>query len=48
MEQPNEVYEEREELNDIVVPEQEYTKEVVSGLFSLLSAFVLSPSGEAP
>ncbi len=27
MEQPNEVYEEREELNDIVVPEQEYTKE---------------------
>lgn len=27
IEQPNEVYEEREELNDIVVPEQEYTKE---------------------
>lgn len=27
MEQPDEVYEEREELNDIVVPEQEYTKE---------------------
>lgn len=27
MEMPNEVYEEREELNDIVVPEQEYTKE---------------------
>ena len=27
MEQPNEVYEEREELNDIIVPEQEYTKE---------------------
>ena len=27
MEQTNEVYEEREELNDIVVPEQEYTKE---------------------
>ncbi len=27
MEQPHEVYEEREELNDIVVPEQEYTKE---------------------
>lgn len=27
MEQPNEVYEEREELNDIFVPEQEYTKE---------------------
>ncbi len=27
MEQPNQVYEEREELNDIIVPEQEYTKE---------------------
>ena len=27
MEQPKEVYEEREELNDIIVPEQEYTKE---------------------
>ena len=27
IEQPNEIYEEREELNDIVVPEQEYTKE---------------------
>lgn len=27
MKQPEDVYEEREELNDIIVPEQEYTKE---------------------